>query len=67
MTNSLMTYLSLLLTISPIIGLTLNVLFNSNPKMGSQLAATAVGMGLILSIILLGHCYADNTTVYFLD
>ncbi|MCX7091753.1 MAG: proton-conducting transporter membrane subunit [Legionellales bacterium] len=65
MTNSLMTYLSLLLTISPIIGLTLNVLFNSNPKMGSQLAATAVGMGLILSIILLGHCYADNTTVYF--
>ena len=65
MTNSSTTYLSLFLTIIPIIGLTLNVLFNKNPKMGAQLAAAVVGIGLTLSFILLGHCYADKTPVYF--
>ena len=65
MGNSLITYLSLFLTIIPIIGLTLNVLVNRNPKVGAQLAAGAVGIGLILSLILLGHCYVDKTPVYF--
>ena len=59
MSHSTITYLSLLLTIIPIIGLTLNVLFNTKPKMGAQLTTIAVGIGLILSLILLGYCYAD--------
>ena len=66
MTNSLMTYVSLFLTIIPIIGLTLNVLFNKKPKVGAQLAAAGVGIGLILSIILLSHCYVDKNPLYFL-
>jgi NAD(P)H-quinone oxidoreductase subunit 5 len=66
MTNSLTTYLSLFLVIIPIIGLTLNVLFNSNPKFGAQLAAAAVGIGLTLSLILFAHCYAGQTPIYFL-
>ena len=66
MSHSTITYLSLLLTIIPIIGLTLNVLFNTKPKMGAQLTTIAVGIGLILSLILLGYCYADKTSLYFL-
>lgn len=66
MTHSSRVYVSLFLTIIPIIGLTLNVLFNRNPKVGAQLAASGVGIGLILSFILLGHCYADETPLYFL-
>ncbi len=65
MTHSSMTYLSLFLTIIPLIGLILNVLFNKKPKVGAQLAAIGVGIGLILSLILLGQCYADKTPVYF--
>ena len=65
MSHSTITYLSLLLTIIPIIGLTLNLLFNKKPKVGAQLAAAIVGIGLTLSFILLGHCYADKTPVYF--
>ena len=65
MTNNSTTYLSLFLTIIPIIGLTLNLLFNKKPKVGAQLAAAIVGIGLTLSFILLGHCYADKTPVYF--
>jgi len=66
MSHSTITYLSLLLTIIPIIGLTLNVLFNTKPKMGAQLTTIAVGIGLILSLILLGYCYTDKTSLYFL-
>ena len=66
MTNSTMTYLLLLLTTIPIIGLIVNVLSNRNPKMGAQLATIAIGIGLTLSIILLGYCYADKTSFYFI-
>jgi len=66
MTNSTMTYLSLLLTTIPIIGLIFNMLFFRNPKNGAQLATLAIGIGLILSMILLGYCYADKTPFYFL-
>jgi len=66
MTNSSMIYVSLFLTIIPIIGLTLNLLFNRNPTVGAQLASAGVGIGLILSLILLGHCYVDKTPFYFL-
>ena len=66
MTNSTMTYLSLLLTTIPIIGLIFNMLFIRNPKIGAQSATMAIGIGLILSIILLGYYYADQTAFYFL-
>ena len=66
MTNSTMTYLSLLLTTIPIIGLIFNMLFFRNPKIGAQSATLAIGIGLILSMILLGYCYADQTPFYFL-
>lgn len=66
MTHSIMTYLSLLLIAIPIIGLLFNLVFNRNPKIGAQLATTAIGIGLILSFILLGYCYADKTPIYFL-
>ncbi len=66
MTNSTMTYLSLMLTTIPIMGLILNVLSNRNPKMGAQLATMAIGIGLTLSLILLGYCYADKASFYFL-
>ena len=66
MTNSTMAYLSLLLPTIPIIGLIINVLSNRNPKMGAQLATVSIGIGLTLSIILLGCCYADKTSFYFL-
>lgn len=66
MTNSSMIYVSLFLTIIPIIGLTLNLLFNRTPTVGAQLASAGVGMGLILSLILLGYCYVDKTPFYFL-
>ena len=66
MTNSTMTYLSLLLTTIPIIGLIVNVLSNRNSKRGAQLATIAIGIGLTLSIILLGYCYADKTSFYFI-
>jgi len=66
MTNSSITYVSLFLTIIPIIGLTLNVLFNRKPKVGAQLAAAGVGIGLILGLILLSHCYVDKNPLYLL-
>ena len=66
MTHSALTYLSLFLTIIPIVGLTLNVLFNKNPKVGAQLATLAVGIGLILSFILLAQGYINKTPLYVL-
>lgn len=66
MTNSATQYLSLFLTIIPIIGLTLNVLSNRNPKLGAQFASAGVGIGLILSLALLCNYYMDKTPVYFL-
>lgn len=65
MANQSMIYLSLFLTIIPLIGLTLNMLVSKNPKVGAQLAAGGIGIGLILSLILLGQSYADKTPVYF--
>jgi len=66
MTNSTMTYLSLLLTTIPIIGLIFNMLFIRNPKIGAQSATMVIGIGLILSTILLRYYYADQTAFYFL-
>ena len=66
MTNSAMAYLSLLLISIPLLGFILNVLTNSNPKRGAQLATTAMGIGLTLSLVLLGYCYADQAAFYFI-
>ena len=66
MTNSTMTYLSLLLITIPIMGLLCNVLSHRNPNVGAQLATISMGIGLTLSLILLGYCYADKTPFYFL-
>ena len=66
MTNSTMTYLSLLLITLPIMGLIFNVLSNRNPKIGAQLATISIGIGFTVSFILLGYCYADKTPFYFL-
>lgn len=66
MTNSTMTYLSLLLITIPIMGLMFNLLSYRNPKIGAKLATISISIGLILSLILLGYCYADKTSFYFL-
>ena len=66
MMNGTMAYLSLLLITIPLIGFIFNVLSNKNPKIGAQLATIAIGTGLILSLMLLGYCYADKTAVFFL-
>ena len=66
MTNSMMMYLSLFLTTIPIIGLIFNASSTRNPKMGAQLATVAIGIGLTLSLILLGYSYGDETPIYFL-
>lgn len=66
MTNRTIMVLSLLLIIIPIIGLLANVLSNRKPRTGAQFATNAIGIGLTLSLILLGYCYADKTALYFI-
>ena len=66
MTNSTMTYVSLFLTMIHIIGLILNVLSHKNHQMGAKLASIGIGVGLIISFLLLTYSYADKSVVYFL-
>ena len=60
MTNSTMTYLSLLLTTIPIVGLIVNMLSNRKPKMGAQLATIAIGIGLLIFVLLMVGLYKFN-------
>lgn len=64
MTNSTMTYVSLFLTMIHIIGLILNVLSHKNHQMGAKLASIGIGVGLIISFLLLTYSYADKSVVY---
>lgn len=66
MTNRLITYLPLFLTAIPIIALFANMLFDKHPKVGAQLASITIGIGLTLSLILLGYYYANTTSSYLL-
>lgn len=66
MNPMMMTGLSFFLITTPVMGFLFNLLLNKDPKKGAQLATIATGAGLILSLVLLGYCYADKTPVYFL-
>jgi NAD(P)H-quinone oxidoreductase subunit 5 len=66
MTNRLITYLPLFLTAIPVIALFINILFDKNPKRGAQLASITIGIGLTLSLILLGYYYASTASSYLL-